>query len=355
MQKITFDAKEKRNIDNLIEQWEQSGIITHEQALKMSQQVGVRGFDWKGVATVSLWISMVCLVLAFIAMFTDSWLFSVLEKIYRAPDWLFMLFFTVLAVGGHIFSQVKYAKNPSRHFFSEGSMMLSMLSWTAALLFFARVFEVGIIGGGLLILAGALIALYSAYIVKSAFIWVLGLIGIMVWIGVQTYSFEVSSQSFMWMNYPLRYTLTGALGLVILWAVPKRETIPFNTVTYVFALSTFFISLWLLSIFGNISSFEEWNQRKQIAFLFWGVLMLSICLAVSWYGFKKHDDWAKAFGIVFILVNIYTRYVEFFWGNTNKIVFFALLAVSFWVIGRKAETLRRKYAENENDTDYQSS
>jgi len=47
-------------------------------------------------------------------------------------------------------------------------------------------------------------------------------------------------------------------------------------------------------------------------------------------------------GLVFFLVNIYTRYFEYFWDRTNKGIFFAILALSFWFVGKKAEQLRNR-------------
>ncbi|MBL4678753.1 MAG: hypothetical protein JKY70_21555, partial [Mucilaginibacter sp.] len=35
----------------------------------------------------------------------------------------------------------------------------------------------------------------------------------------------------------------------------------------------------------------------------------------------------------------YTKYFEYFWESTNKTIFFAILALSFWLVGRKAEKI----------------
>ncbi|PYM49677.1 MAG: hypothetical protein DME14_08055 [Candidatus Rokuibacteriota bacterium] len=35
----------------------------------------------------------------------------------------------------------------------------------------------------------------------------------------------------------------------------------------------------------------------------------------------------------------YTRFFEYFWDSLHKAVFFAVLAVSFWYLGRKAEAI----------------
>jgi hypothetical protein len=39
---------------------------------------------------------------------------------------------------------------------------------------------------------------------------------------------------------------------------------------------------------------------------------------------------------------MYTRYFEYFWNSMHKALFFALLGISFWLIGSKAEKYWRK-------------
>jgi hypothetical protein len=48
---------------------------------------------------------------------------------------------------------------------------------------------------------------------------------------------------------------------------------------------------------------------------------------------------SRGFGLTFVFINLYTRYFEYFWHSLPKALFFGLLAVSFWVIGKYAESL----------------
>ena len=47
----------------------------------------------------------------------------------------------------------------------------------------------------------------------------------------------------------------------------------------------------------------------------------------------------RGFGLTFLFINLYTRFFEYLWDSLHKAVFFAVLAVSFWLLGSKAETL----------------
>ncbi|RYZ67173.1 MAG: DUF2157 domain-containing protein, partial [Proteobacteria bacterium] len=57
------------------------------------------------------------------------------------------------------------------------------------------------------------------------------------------------------------------------------------------------------------------------------------------HGIKIDDGMTKGFGITFLFINLYTRFFELFWDATHKAVIFALLAMSFWLIGSKAEKI----------------
>jgi hypothetical protein len=100
-----------------------------------------------------------------------------------------------------------------------------------------------------------------------------------------------------------------------------------------------FLSLWLLSIFGNYGSIDSWWKVKQITLFYWGVISLAMAGGFMLYGLKYKDSIAREFGITFLLIFIYTKYFEYFWDSTNHTLFFAILAISFWLIGRKAEKI----------------
>ncbi|HTM98793.1 MAG TPA: hypothetical protein VL088_08635, partial [Pedobacter sp.] len=110
-------------------------------------------------------------------------------------------------------------------------------------------------------------------------------------------------------------------------------------VTYVAGMIYLFSSLWLLSVFGNFANLEEWYAVRQLSLFYWGILSAAICMLSTWYGLKNRDEIAREFGITFLFINLYTRYFEYFWDSWHKALFFSVLAISFWLIGRKAEKI----------------
>jgi UDP-N-acetylmuramyl pentapeptide phosphotransferase/UDP-N-acetylglucosamine-1-phosphate transferase len=99
------------------------------------------------------------------------------------------------------------------------------------------------------------------------------------------------------------------------------------------------VSLWLLSIFGNFGTLEDWLEVKQIELFYWGIISVLISIAFTYYGLRRKDEIAREFGITFLLINLYSRYFEYLWDVTDKTIFFSILAISFWLLGRKAEKI----------------
>lgn len=57
------------------------------------------------------------------------------------------------------------------------------------------------------------------------------------------------------------------------------------------------------------------------------------------HGLKFDDASSRGLGITFLFLNLYTKYFEYFWKESHKAIFFLILAISFWLIGRYAEKI----------------
>ena len=55
--------------------------------------------------------------------------------------------------------------------------------------------------------------------------------------------------------------------------------------------------------------------------------------------YRFDDAVARGFGITFFLLGIYTLYFSLLWDVIHAGLFFFILAVSFWLLGRKAERI----------------
>jgi uncharacterized membrane protein len=66
----------------------------------------------------------------------------------------------------------------------------------------------------------------------------------------------------------------------------------------------------------------------------YGLLFALVAGAGLLWGIRTDDALLRDTGLVALLLNGYTRYFEFFWDGMNKGLFFLVLAVSFFIIGR---------------------
>ena len=100
-----------------------------------------------------------------------------------------------------------------------------------------------------------------------------------------------------------------------------------------------FISLWVLSIFGDTHDFIAWTSVKQIELFHWSLLFGLASVASIYYGLRYDDRTSFGFGLTFLFINLYTRFFEYFWNALHKALFFALLGISLWYLGTHAERI----------------
>ena len=175
---------------------------------------------------------------------------------------------------------------------------------------------------------------------RSVLVWLFALLGVGLWVLTETSYLAHDHYLFWGMNIPLRFTVIGLL-IVGLSSIFKPNSRFYFTkeATQFIGLIYFFTALWMLTIFGNYDSLRAWSNIKQIELWGWSVAMLLITLSAIFYGIKYNDPLVRAFGIIFLLLCLYSRYFEYFWDTLHKALFFAILALSFWIIGGRAEKI----------------
>jgi len=110
-----------------------------------------------------------------------------------------------------------------------------------------------------------------------------------------------------------------------------------------------FMALWIMSIFGNQTS-GFWRSRPGHLELFgWGLLFAAAAVWAIWLGMKKDNSVLRGYGLVFLLINIYTRFFEHFWDGVHRAIFFGILSLSLWLLGSKAEKIWRALAPKHSE------
>lgn len=340
MKKLNLDKQEADFLNNTIHHWQSNGILNPDTAEQLRSSYEVKEFDWRRLAQYSFWVALACGLIAFASLVIDDDVLDLLKKISDTPDIIISVISGGLAAWLYYRGQKSKELFPEKIFSNEAIVFVGVLFTASSIAFLGKALDNGTGHFSILFLLSVFVYGYLAVKFKSRVIWAFALISLGSWFGTETGYQTAWSDYFLRMNYPLRFVFFGAfltLAGFNLYRIKILEL--FRTATYVIGLLYLFVSLWLLSIFGNFGNLEDWFNIRQTEIFYYGILSALISAGFIVYGLKKKDEIAREFGITFLLINIYTRYFEYLWDRTDKAIFFGVLAISFWLIGRKAEKI----------------
>ena len=207
--------------------------------------------------------------------------------------------------------------------------------------FLGRALDTGSGHYSLLFLAAALVYCGLGLWFPAGLIYVFGLLALGGWFGGETGYLSGWGAYYLGMSWPLRFVFFG--GALIAASYPLSQWPPraeFSRPTLALGLLYFFVALWIMSIFGNYSSYADFFQRHHsLELLPWALLFGVAAAAAIWHGLNFDDGMTRGFGITFLGINLYTRFFEYFWNGLHKAIFFSLLAASLWFIGAHAERI----------------
>jgi hypothetical protein len=338
--KLNLDKQESEFLNKAISQWEKDELINAETAAKLRSSYEVRGFDWMRLAKYSFWIALVCGAIAVGSLVIDNRVLNWLKNLYNTPDIVISAASGIVAVVTFMWGKRSQNRYPEKVFSNEAVIFTGVLFTASCIAFLGKTLDNGSGNFPLLFLLSVFVYGILAWQMDSRLIWLFALISLGSWFGTETGYQTHWSYYFLGLNYPLRFVLFSAILVVCCYILKNKPWFArFWELTYVTGLLYLFISLWLLSIFGDYGNIDKWWHVHQISLFYWGIISAVIAAGFLFYGLKNRDVIAREFGITFLLIYIYTKYFEYFWDNTNKTLFFAILGVSFWLIGRRAEKI----------------
>lgn len=369
---MKIDSEKSEFLDEMLEHWQEEKLLSAADVERLKNSYETKHFDWKRLAQYSFWIAMACGVISLGALLVDNKILQYLESLYQTSDGVISLLSTIGA-GYLYFLSFKRKKTKSHQIFSNEALVFTAVMLTAnAIAYLGKAIHAGGTHFSLLLLIAVFVYGILAFIFQSRLIWAFALISLGAWFGTESGYLSRGDWYFIGMNYPLRFVCFGLVltGLSFLQrgSAPvktytlfrrkiaigdndspdkgstalepnKRNLGDFFQITYIIGMMYLFFSLWLLSVFGNFGTLEEWYGVKQISLFYWAIISALACVISIFIGLKYRDDIAREFGITFLFINLYTRYFEYFWDSWHKALFFCVLAASFWIIGRKAEKI----------------
>src|SRR5262249_46567499 len=297
-------------------------------------------FDWRKLAKYSFWIALFSIITSVSAALSDQALQDLLEALFEAPAILKCIALSVIAAGLYRWGVVRRRQAPDKVYRNEAILFLAVLVTAGAISQLGMALDTGSGHYSLLLLFSFLVYAALGILLESNLIWVFALASLGGWMGTETGYMSGWGAYYLGMNYPLRFVLFGGILTACALALeshPRGQRFFRSTLTM--GLLYLFLALWIMAIFGNSGDMDAEERAKQIELFHWSILFGLVACGAIYHGLKYDNGLTKGFGLTFLFINLYTRFFELFWNSLHKAVFFALLGLSFWYLGTKAEKI----------------
>ncbi len=337
---MKLNRKNAQVVQSAIRSWVAEDVISPEQGEQLQAHVQISHFDWQRLAHYSFWIAIICIIVSVSAILSDKYLMALLEKLFSAPQTIKFASASLLTAGIYYVGVRRRSTHPQKRFSNEALFFLGVLGTALSITLFGQMIQLTKDQSTLLLLLAALTYGVLALWFPSILVWFFALLSLGSWFGAETGYISGWGAYFLGMNFPLRFVLFGLAlialsGLFHYWTQRRN----FSHSTQVMGLLYFFIALWIMSIFGNYGDLDQWQKAGHGELLKWSLLFGVAAIVAIVHGIRYDNATTRGFGLTFLFINLYTRYFEYFWENTHKALFFAVLAISFWYLGSQAERI----------------
>ncbi|PSW20882.1 hypothetical protein C9I98_07595 [Photobacterium sanctipauli] len=337
---MKISKRQEKTLSQAIQHWEDEQTISEETAEQLRNSYEVVGFDWKLIAVYSFWIAITCFIISIGVLLADDYLMELLAKLIDTPASVLAVISAMLAAGVFWLGQKRRTTHPDKHISNEAIYFFGVLFTAVSVGFMKETALFARWDDPPFLLLLTVVYGILAIRLPSTLVWIFSLFGFAWWGLEQTHLWESASGHFFGLNQPLRLVVAGIIVLLAGRALARTERYqpladPTRFIGYFYLL----FALWLVSIVGNYGDGAAWSKVSQLSLIHWAILSGVVCLILIYHGIQHEDKIARSFGITFLLINLYTRYFEYFWDAMHKTLFFAILALSFWLIGTKAEKL----------------
>jgi hypothetical protein len=330
-------------------------VISLDTAEMIRAHVEPITFDWRRLARYSFLVSIICLVISVLAAVFDQvflrwfdWMLPYLTRLFNAPPPVRSGALFLLAAGIIWLGLKRRAKFPSQVYTNEAIFTFGVFGIAGAIYSLSGMAQFLGFGTYLMALAGCIYVILGAAL-ESKIVWGYGLFTLSAALGNGT-GYSMGGY-YLWQKTPVLSLVYGMVLLAIaagLQAAPPalnpnaakrvKRALPLCGVTRVVGLLHVFISLWMLSIWGS-SRHQYRSSDFRLDCLIWAILFGAVAAVAVARSLEKDDAVLRGFGLTFFFINLYTALFQYFWNGIHKAIFFAILGASFWLLGRKAESL----------------
>jgi hypothetical protein len=344
---LEVDKKEAHLLQRAVNQWEANNLITPEQSEALRQTWKLRTSDWQAITMYISIAAISCALMAFGSLVLDEKWIEVLRVKFSLGDGIIATLFAGLTVflclHGYRRQQKEHGYSLNREIF----WILPVLSVGVSVVYLGKSMQyLGGNYGAFWLLATACYGILGIAL-SSRLLWSATLLCLIPAYVKLTY-FLSDGKAFFWgMNLPCRMFLLAVvmLGLHLLLRKIKHYR-RVEDISWAGSWLLLLLSGWLISIFGNSADWDAWEHVRQVQLLWWVAAFTALCLISLLIGIKTNDNMVRDTAVIFLLLDMYTRYFEYLWDRTHKGLFFAILAVSFWWLGKLLERRMREARKN---------
>lgn len=336
---MELDKKEIDILENALHQWEQQQLLTREKTDELRSTLVPRKAGGQ-VAQYFFIIAIASMVLAFIAIFIDDKLLERVRLYFDVGNLIIAI--ACSGLSALWFTYIHKKRKTVSPLVHEIYMVLGGMVVLCATVYFCKDIGFGPQYTGLLLSVTFIFMLLSV-LYKSKSLWMAAILALMGFYGSYAEWLQNDRNLFLGMNYPMRFAVFGLLVTGASFMQSKLKLLRFShRQTFLLGMLILFTGLWGISIFGNFGEWAEWEKVRQVQVIGYSVVLAAASITSLVAGIRYKDDVARDFGIIFILLNLYSRYFEFFWNTTNKGIFFLVLAASFALVGWQLEKRVRR-------------
>ncbi|MGH1338262.1 MAG: hypothetical protein ACRBFS_19215 [Aureispira sp.] len=330
---IEANKRQAKVLKDALTQWQQQKLLSEEQANQLNNSIIIQTFDWKKLAKYSFVLAILCVIGSVISILADNFLLELLFNIL-GTEWGAVIVSSLFATGFILWGGKKKRHPLEKKFTSEALLAIGGIFIGVAIIFFGEAISTGSGHFSLLLLLGAIIYAPLAIYYQSISLWSLLLFSSTAWFGSELGYLVDYEETILGLSYFVWYLVWGGFLIGVSKGLEQHpRVINFAPITYTLGLLVVFFNMWFLSI-----DIYSWLADGWVAWV-WTVLLAMASFAALVWGIKQEDFTLKALGLCFLLLNIYTKYIQYLWEELHSAIFFAILAASFWLIGTRAEDI----------------
>lgn len=332
-------------VTEMIDVWEREGVVDAETARRLRGSVAPIPFDfpfdWLRATRWLLILALCCFTVGIAALLQTEWIVALIRRIFGSAPAVKSVFFAALAAVFYAAAYRRRLHRPERVFTNEALLMLGVLSTASSIAWLGAALGSESRHFSLLLALAAGVYAVIAVAMNSALVWIFALFSLGSWLGAETGYVSGWGAYWLGMNYPARFVLYGGALVAAQYFMARSPRFAgFQRPTLSTGLLFLFVSLWMMSIFGNDGLVNgEWRAAGRAELFLWCALFAAAAGVSLWLGIRRDDMMLRGYGAVFLAINVYTRFFENFWNAMNKGLFFLILGASLWLLGSKAERI----------------